>query len=268
MKTKIYFLTSVLLSVLLMACGNKSTAEKEKANEKEIDTHTAQNSLDWQGIYKGLLPCADCEGIETSLSLQDDLSYTLRTKYSGKDETANEVSGKFEWNTNGNTITLNGINPQEQPSQYFVGENKLIQLDLEGKKIEGELASNYELAKIISDNAIVDKYWKLTELNGKAVVVEKGQREAFLILDSAKKRVSGNGSCNGFFGQFELDETTNRISFSKMGATQKACLNMEIEKHFMEMLTTVDNYSLNGDRLTLNKARMAPLAVFEAVYVY
>ncbi len=36
------------------------------------------------------------------------------------------------------------------------------------------------------------------------------------------------------------------------------------EKQFMEVLNTADNFSLNGNTMTLNKARMAPLAVFKA----
>jgi heat shock protein HslJ len=40
---------------------------------------------------------------------------------------------------------------------------------------------------------------------------------------------------------------------------------METEQAFNEVLGMVDNYSLNGEQLTLNRARMAPLARFEAV---
>ena len=40
---------------------------------------------------------------------------------------------------------------------------------------------------------------------------------------------------------------------------------MDVENAFHEALRTADNYSLDGDRLTLNRARMAPLARFEAV---
>jgi len=42
---------------------------------------------------------------------------------------------------------------------------------------------------------------------------------------------------------------------------------MDIEKAFLDVLSAVDNYSLNGGHLTLNRARMAPLARFEAVYL-
>lgn len=43
-----------------------------------------------------------------------------------------------------------------------------------------------------------------------------------------------------------------------------ACLDMKDEQVLKEVFNVADNYSLNGNRMTLNKGRMAPLAVFEA----
>jgi hypothetical protein len=37
-------------------------------------------------------------------------------------------------------------------------------------------------------------------------------------------------------------------------------------KSIIEVLGRADNYSILGDKLSLNKARMAPLARFEAIY--
>lgn len=44
-----------------------------------------------------------------------------------------------------------------------------------------------------------------------------------------------------------------------------ACIDMEVENQFMAVLEKANNYSLNGNTMTLNKAKMAPLAIFEAV---
>jgi heat shock protein HslJ len=57
----------------------------------------------------------------------------------------------------------------------------------------------------------------------------------------------------------------SQITLSQVATTMMACLDMTVETQFMEILKTADNYSLNGNTMTLNKARMAPLAVFEAV---
>jgi heat shock protein HslJ len=111
-----------------------------------IDTHNSQNSLDWQGTYKGITPCADCEGIETELVLNKDLTYVIKTKYLGKgDGKVFEESGNFVWDKNGSSISLEGL--KGRPSHYKVGENQLIQLDMEGKPITGDLADKFVLKK-------------------------------------------------------------------------------------------------------------------------
>ena len=45
-----------------------------------------------------------------------------------------------------------------------------------------------------------------------------------------------------------------------------ACPDMETERLFMQVLGEADNYFADENNLMLNKARMAPLARFEAVY--
>ena len=113
---------------------------------------------------------------------------------------------------------------------------------------------------------VTEKYWKLVELRGQPVPAL--DREPHLILEAEGGRVHGFGGCNGFTGAYEIDEATSRIRFDQVASTMMACPSgMEVEQTFHEVLRSVDNYSLAGDRLTLNRARMAPLARFEAVYL-
>lgn len=115
---------------------------------------------------------------------------------------------------------------------------------------------------------ITEKYWKLIEINGQKVTAENATaKEPHLILKSEENRVNGNGGCNSFFGTYELQANTNRISFSKMGSTRMACMGVNVEDDFLNVLETVDNYTVKNDTLQLNKARMAPLAKFVAVYL-
>ncbi|MFN3640898.1 MAG: META domain-containing protein, partial [Flavobacterium sp.] len=64
---------------------------------------------------------------------------------------------------------------------------------------------------------------------------------------------------------YELKEDALRIKFSKVASTMMACDDMDTEQEFAKVLETVDNYSLADGKLSLNKARMAPLARFEAI---
>ena len=115
---------------------------------------------------------------------------------------------------------------------------------------------------------ITEKYWKLIEIRGEKVTADDfASKEPHLILKSTDNRVTGNGGCNSFFGTYELQANVNRISFSKMGSTKMACMKPTVEDAFLNVLATVDNYTVKNDTLQLNKARMAPLAKFVAVYL-
>lgn len=158
--TSLCFSTAILFLLALGSCQKPDQKSREitieptlliteenlgKFSYEFLDEHNAQNSLDFMGAYKGVLPCADCEGIETHLELESGNSYTKKTIYLDKsDQKTLESSGIFSWNEAGNTIALGG---EDLPNQYFVGENYLIHLDINGSKIAGNLAGKYLLTK-------------------------------------------------------------------------------------------------------------------------
>jgi heat shock protein HslJ len=110
---------------------------------------------------------------------------------------------------------------------------------------------------------ITNKRWKLVELNGAAVTETK----AFIVF-KADGTVSGNLGCNTFNGVYTRQAEVSRIKFDKLVNTQKMCFEgMDTEDALSRVLQTADNYNLTATTLTLNRARMAPLARFEAEYV-
>ncbi|AUD61013.1 copper resistance protein [Shewanella sp. Pdp11] len=138
-----------LLALFTTACSEASK-ESTAVNTAQVQTEaattvpvgdTSQNSLDWAGSYEGVLPCASCEGIQTLITLQSDNSFVQETVYLGKDEKIFKLIGKAVWDEKGQKITL------DDGTQYLVGENQLIMLDTEGKRITGDLAANYVLEK-------------------------------------------------------------------------------------------------------------------------
>lgn len=143
---KTYFLGIMTVVTLVSSCNS----DNSKQIERKPSEHNAKNTLDVDGKYVGVLPCADCEGIETSIILSPENAFVLETNYLGfEDNKHRKISGKYTWNELGNTIILEGI---DVPNQYFVGENQLFHLDMEGKKITGDLAEKYILKKTIKNN--------------------------------------------------------------------------------------------------------------------
>ncbi|MDR9419311.1 copper resistance protein NlpE [Gracilimonas sp.] len=146
---KLHLFYALLLSIVVIACGQKTNEKTENTDNTELpnwtDSHTSRNSLDWSGSYQAVIPCASCPGIETTILLSDEGTYQLTMKYLGEDEPNTITSnGSFSWNEAGNTITLEDEDP---PNQYFVGENYLAKLDMDGNRISGELAEDYILRK-------------------------------------------------------------------------------------------------------------------------
>lgn len=109
---------------------------------------------------------------------------------------------------------------------------------------------------------ITGKTWKLTELNGKPIDLKNPKNNPHFKLNMDGMRYEGHAGCNGFGGTFEIKPEIMRIKFNQGMSTMMACEDLDIENQFTKAVLAADNYSVNGNTLTLNKARMAPLAKF------
>ncbi|EFK55715.1 copper resistance protein NlpE [Sphingobacterium spiritivorum] len=144
MKTRVYILATLLLFIILGSCINNRQNKTERSNDAAYsispDGTIEQKSDQFTGEYKGILPCADCDGIETILHINADKSYQLSTKYLGKSDENFVKSGR--WKMHANTLTLEGID-----YKFRILDDQLSQLDLSGNDIKGDLADQYRLAK-------------------------------------------------------------------------------------------------------------------------
>jgi len=280
MKWIFVFVTFISI-VICNSCGEASQKKAADSSLTATDTpkpvasaHTSMNSLDWAGVYRGKLPCADCEGVALELVLRNDLTFSSTSKYVGKAAPDLNEKGTFAWDSTGNKITLHP--EQGSPVQYKVGENKVIQLDAAGNEFSGAVADKFVLLKsadakaaaLLHGNAeLKETYWKLSELRGKPLPATKSyRREIHLILKDKDSLVTGFAGCNNLSGKYILNEG-NRIRFSGVASTLMTCLNQSTEDEFKKVLREADNFSIKGDTLSLNKARMTPLARFTAVYL-
>ncbi|MFD2552998.1 copper resistance protein NlpE [Sphingobacterium tabacisoli] len=131
-----YISIALIVTALFVGCINnkKRTTAKDKLENIEL---LAANIV---GVYGGNLPCVDCDAINTLLELNRDHSYTLVYTYDGKSKDQFVKEGK--WEIDKNRLILDGVD-----YKYKIESELLVQLDLSGNEITGELAESYQLAK-------------------------------------------------------------------------------------------------------------------------
>src|SRR6056297_736461 len=245
--------TGLLLFLVLGGCAG-TPAFTTPADSSRL-------SLDWDGAYSGIIPCASCPGIETTITLNADNTFERSVRYIDEYPASVTDSGSFTWNAAGSVITLN---PERDKAQrYQVGENRLFMLDQQGRRIDGDLAAHYILHQHLHDPRIEGRRWILIELRGRPIENGENQKQASLLLRSEDSRLVGNGHCNTFNGSYAI-KSGQRIEFGHdIAMTMMACPDMTLEDQFVEVLKMTDNYSIGEDgSLSLNRARMAPLARF------
>lgn len=131
----------------LHACGGQQAADRDNVSpritvENPPDMHNAANSLDYTGIYKGILPGADGEDREVELELTWEMNFSLKTPGSGSAENAR--TGFYSFQKHGAIITLIGADP---PNRFFAGENYLVPLDEAGHTPAGGRDARHALKK-------------------------------------------------------------------------------------------------------------------------
>jgi heat shock protein HslJ len=251
---------AIIIVFFFCACqGNKDTSN----NEQHATATPADNSrtaLDWPGTYTGTLPCADCEGIATALTITSEGKFILQTRYLGKSEEINTQEGRFEWDNDGNIIKLSGV----EPGRYQVGEDKLFQLDQEGKRIAGNLAEKYILTR--STSTLTEKYWKLMQLGGKPIVSDANNRQEAHLIFKEQGNVYGSTSCNQLTGSYDLPGE-GKLKFKPLVSTRMLCIDNKIEQPFLQALQKVSMYKIQHDTLQLIDSANTELARFQVVYL-
>lgn len=217
---------------------------------EQPDGDSSEVSVDWHGVYHGLLPCADCEGVDTILILRPDHTYTLITRMLGDKVVTDEESGSFAWTSGGGSILLNDAG--SGPSLYKVGENQVFQLDEEGKEIGGTLAGSYVLRKVaeVPTPPLEGTRWVLVELDSKPIgAPERGGDRPFFVLNS-DGAIGGFAGCNSFGGKYE-SQSEGKFDLSELISTMMACPELKTEAAFLKMLEETDGFQLVGSSLFL-----------------
>src|SRR5690606_28974792 len=78
-----------IIALAFTSCQTTKTTHSETADT----AHNSRNAVDWPGTYQGTLLCADCPGIRYTLTLNDDDTYLLKTRYLEKGDSVFTESG-------------------------------------------------------------------------------------------------------------------------------------------------------------------------------
>ncbi len=146
--------------VIEEAAPMANSTQNSNTTSTTANTNNAQNNLNGQRTnmpeqtpmnlgemlenaaeFEGTLPCADCPGIITTLTLYPDQTYQLQTVYIDRDSSFTS-KGSWKYNTNPPRYEL-----IDDGQQYQILNNDTLEaLDQDGNPIESSL--NYKLKRV------------------------------------------------------------------------------------------------------------------------
>ncbi|TDU43679.1 putative lipoprotein NlpE involved in copper resistance [Gelidibacter sediminis] len=254
-------INSLFAAVLVMstACnsGSKKDNQAAEASETEAMADNSRTSLDWEGTYEGVVPCADCEGIKTVVTINDDNTYMVKETYLGAEPRTFESKGTFKWDDEGQRLVLS----DSKRNPYFVGENTLTLLDAEGNRPTGELKSNYVLKKVTDQ--LVGEKWHLVSFRGDKIQLKEVKGGHPFVQFSDDFTLHGYTGCNDLQGGYEVGDAL-KLKFSNLINTLKSCPEMETENQFIKIMTATRSYAFEDRALVMYDENHLKLATFKA----
>lgn len=106
--------------------------------------------------------------------------------------------------------------------------------------------------------------WELVQVGGRRDITYAEDQDPVTLTFDNDGTFTGYTGCNTVNGSYELRDGL-RIDFSQSLTTLRACPDADDhERILLDAINAADNLSFgnDGERLSLNKARMAPLATF------
>ncbi|RTE55312.1 META domain-containing protein [Arenibacter aquaticus] len=251
------YITTIIVAFFLASCGahmkNKQSINTSMNKKWELSAFGENKTSSNRPIYLDLSENGKVSGFVGCNRLMG--TYVI------------ESDNQIAFSQLGTTRMACGAKEMELEGQLLQLLSGTNSFTIENGKLNLSNGQSSAIFYEMSDNKIVNKYWKLTTLMGKEVeMADNQEREQYFILKS-DHTITGFAGCNHFNGSYKLEEG-NRIRFNEnLAVTMKACLDgNNNESAFLKVFKMADNYTINGDVLKLNVGRRAPLAVFEAVY--
>jgi heat shock protein HslJ len=219
-----------VLTAMLSACAaGKEVTPVKPAAASPVDSHTSRDSLDWAGVYEGVLPCADCPGIKTRLTLGSDGTFERQTQYLDRETVPRTEVGKFTWHASGNAISLDANGGGQQ---YAVGEGRLILLNRDGTRPDPQ-ALNRVLTRAAKQAPAGSDLSQMLENHRWTLVsaTDSQNRRNDILLPVAEHpfvfsfsgaALNVKGSCNTLRGGYQIN-AAGQLNVGPMATTMMAC---------------------------------------------
>ena len=137
MKTAILSVVAACTLFSLIGCNNRTEVEV-------LQPTRAAELKPMQQSWRGILPCADCEGIETSLFLEKDGTWVMNERYQGVRDEPSSFASYGTWARTADKLVL--TDSKGEKSYYRAKGEALEMLDPEGNPIESQF--NYTLQPV------------------------------------------------------------------------------------------------------------------------
>jgi heat shock protein HslJ len=216
----------LLVVTLLGACSSEKSQPPPDGGV--VDMHNSRNSLDWSGVYEGIVACQDCPGTQMRLTLGQDGSFELSRRALVRGAAPSSAKGQFTWQPDGNTIVLDANGGTQG---FVVGEGRVIVLNSDGSRPDAAGASLLRLESLQADartglaGTLEAHRWTLssaTDAGNKPMASLFPSADRPFVFSFAGSRLHVEGGCNGLRGGYQLG-ADGLLTPGQLASTQMAC---------------------------------------------
>ncbi len=137
------FSVCAAFSLFHLSCTERSKTIAEKTSEPIANEISPEKKF--SGTFSGTTPCADCPGIETTVTFDADSSFIETLRYLERNRTFSDTG---KWSLSDKMITVS-FPSTSATDRYFLikSPSSVAMLNADKKEIEGALADNFILNK-------------------------------------------------------------------------------------------------------------------------
>jgi copper homeostasis protein (lipoprotein) len=122
------------------ADATKSAVISEIDHNSPASAAPAFDIKAFAGLYAGIVPCADCPGIDTSIAFTPEGTYSMSETYQEEGGGSFVTKGTWTVREDGKTELLDPEDKEERDRSYeIVSATELRALDRDGKAIDSKL---------------------------------------------------------------------------------------------------------------------------------